>query len=420
MKPETQNHLIGAISIGGMEVMTKCVNSGMTPDWFTSPIPRWCYKAAMEMFANGKPIDAYTLKCKVEEQGGKDLTVELSQWGSDVPSMENVPRYLEMAGNEHKLDQAIRELEFTKNAVEKMSVDDASETIAKIQTRWAELGHEANEVMTLAKAAAENYKDWTTPLEDRERPEIKWPLKQLQDIIGSLEEEYVVIGARPSVGKTAFVVQWGLTLAWDAIISSLASLESSTKKVAMRAIAITGMVNTIHLRRRQNNETEDLQARNAVKKLQDCCYRVQDRGMNLDQLRAWAVGQKASGSNLLVIDNMKHIRTTERYSGENERFMDMSAKVKWIRDDVNLPVVLLHHLNKELEMSWSDAIERDVDVLIRMTDDDKNSQPPSADNHFLGRSIVKFDIMKNREGPRNIIVRGEFKKDIQTFEDWDV
>jgi len=422
MKPETQRHLIGSIAYGGMDVMTKCVNAGLTEDWFTDKRIRRCYKAAMDMFANGKVIDAYTLQAKIEEEGDfPNLCNELSDWGVGVPTFENVPRYLEMACNEHKYDMAVREDAITHNSVEKMGMDDASETIANIQMRWAALGHEHSKELTLAQAAKDLYKDWSTPLEELDRPDIQWPLQRLQKIIGSLEDEYIVIGARPSVGKTAFVVQWGLMLGLDGIISSLASLESSTRKIAMRAIAITGQVNTIHLKRRTANETEDMLTREAVKKLQDSCYRVQDRGMNLDQLRAWAVGQAASGSNILMIDNMKHIRT-KRIEEEDpvRQFMAMSAAVKWIRDDIGIPVVLLHHLNKKMELSWSDAIERDADIIINMSDDVKNSIEPGLDNDFIGRSIVNFWIAKNREGPRNIPVPAEFKKDIQTFEDWNL
>ena len=80
-----------------------------------------------------------------------------------------------------------------------------------------------------------------------------------------------------------------------------------------------------------------------------------------------------------------------------------------------MPVIVLHHLTDENDVSWSKDIKRDADILLYMVNDDKGSIMPTKENEWIGRWVVDLDIRKNRDGEAGYSVKTEFKKRVQTF-----
>jgi hypothetical protein len=79
-----------------------------------------------------------------------------------------------------------------------------------------------------------------------------------------------------------------------------------------------------------------------------------------------------------------------------------------MRDDLNIPVVVLHHLNREQGVSWSDDVERDADVLAYLEENEASSKKPTPENLYTAEYAVDFNIKKCRDGVRDV-------KDALTF-----
>jgi hypothetical protein len=142
--------------------------------------------------------------------------------------------------------------------------------------------------------------------------------------------------------------------------------------------------------------------------------RISDAQATAEQLIAWGIAEKRAGSRLLIVDNMKHIRTTSKYNSLPELFRELSLKAKRLRDETKLPVIMLHHTNEDGDVSWSKDIKRDVDILITMTKDEDLSVTPAVPGD-QAIDFVRFKIDKNRDGQAGLSVPVRFRKEIQTF-----
>jgi replicative DNA helicase len=100
-----------------------------------------------------------------------------------------------------------------------------------------------------------------------------------------------------------------------------------------------------------------------------------------------------------------------------EQFLWVSIELKYIRDDVGIPIIVLHHSNDDGETRWSKDIDADADLSIKLLRDDQESVPATAANNFQERAIVDLDVAKNRDGetPK---VQLWFQKTVQRFVDW--
>lgn len=258
------------------------------------------------------------------------------------------------------------------------------------------------ESQTVADAGLAMIDGWMTQ-EARQRA-IRWKWQSVNDRVGPLTDEYVVLAAQPSVGKTAFILNHLAQVAKHQCKRvDFLSLESSKAKVAQRLIAHMAKVNTIDLRYGNGSESDYDRAKEAMNELKSIPFHVTDESLTLDQIRAWAMRAKQAGSKLLAIDNLKHIRTRD-FRNRFDQFAHISLQMKFIRDDVKIPIIALHHTNDDDKLAWSADIQRDADIVILL------SQSESFPNS------VDFSVVKNREGKTGDILLN-FHKQTQTFEE---
>jgi hypothetical protein len=94
-----------------------------------------------------------------------------------------------------------------------------------------------------------------------------------------------------------------------------------------------------------------------------------------------------------------------------EQFRELFLGCKRIRDDVDLPFMILHHTNTEGEAAWSRDIERDADIMLHMNVTSESNKGDPVDE-YIG---IGFEFRKYREDASGLIIETEFKRRIQTF-----
>jgi len=232
--------------------------------------------------------------------------------------------------------------------------------------------------------------------------------------LGKLTDEYVIIAALPSVGKTSFALELMRHLGAQDIRSSMAQLESSNNRTTARLIANIGSVNTWRLSNGVATEGEFDDARAALATLKTLPINITFAGMGLHQIRAWAQKEKNLGSRLLILDNMKNVRYDAKNKTTPEIFMYMSKELKFIRDDTGLPLIVLHHLATTGDMAWSSDIMRDVDIALYMLESNKSVEE-SGNGPAIDRVHIKS--MKNRDGARYLDFYPQFRKQYQQWKE---
>lgn len=401
---EAECGILGACLMDAETCLTICADMEITPESFYIPQHRALYRELAAMKEAGKRMDLLLITQHlrdhgaIEEAGGMLYVEGLV----DKAIVSHCQAYADVVAEKHL---ARRIIERCARAVEEVQ-----HTATKPDAIHASLQADLSRMMV--EVDARPLHEVGVQLVDRwrntkdEDTAIRWPLEGLHRKFGHLTDEFAVIMAAPSVGKTAFSLQMALHLARHGVPCGYLSLESSVEKVCQRLIAMHAPVDTLKLRRGNDHSRNYDNAAKAAESFKELPLRVISKPMTVEQIRAWAMMEKRNGARCLFIDNLKHIRSAKAFKNRFDEFAHFSISLKFIRDDIGIPLVVLHHTNNEGQAAWSSDIRRDVDVLVCMTRDETR----------VGENVehVDWQMLKQREGATGV-AQLRFEKDIQTF-----
>jgi len=227
---------------------------------------------------------------------------------------------------------------------------------------------------------------------------------------GLQKSDLVVLGARPSLGKTALA----LDIARGAAIRhgvkvGIFSLEMSRDQIVDRIIAAEANVPLWKLRTgrlRDENEFEMIQA--SFDKLSKAPIYIDDTASaNIIQIRSSARRQQMEhGMDLLIVDYLQLIQSRTHTDNMVAAMTEVSRGLKTLARELQVPILALSQLSRGVEqrdhkiprlsdLRETGAIEQDADVvmLIYRKDRDKLDLEPEEQN------IAEIIIAKHRNGP---------------------
>jgi replicative DNA helicase len=236
--------------------------------------------------------------------------------------------------------------------------------------------------------------------------------------------ELIILAARPSMGKTAFVCNIAEAIARvDHKGVMLFSLEQSNLELAERFLCITARVNGHDLRTGNlSNEQRDLLAA-ASDELHNLPLFIDDKpARTMSQISAISRRQhRKEPLGVIIIDYLQLIEPEDKRVPREQQIASISRRLKFLAKELKVPVIALSQLNRGVELREdkrprladlreSGSIEQDADKVMflhRPDAYDPNDRPGEAE-------IV---IAKHRSGPTGIVKltwRGEFMR----FEDY--
>lgn len=215
--------------------------------------------------------------------------------------------------------------------------------------------------------------------------------------------ELIIIGGRPSMGKSAFMFQIAKQVS-KTVPVHVFSLEMDEEQIVTRLVS--GMINrpVTAIQRGLISDKELIPAKEELNKLQ---YIVDDRaGINVHQLcdaaKEWHAQVKTG---LIVIDYLQLLRTEKGHSKDDE-IGNITKSLKALAKELKVPVIVGSQLNRDCErrgtqtgnykpmlsdLRESGNIEQDADIVLAVHRESRytNERPGEAD----------ILILKNRNGP---------------------
>ena len=207
-------------------------------------------------------------------------------------------------------------------------------------------------------------------------------------VVGWRRERFYVIGARPSMGKTAMAI----CLARRAIQSGhgvlLFSLEMSAEEISERILTdvahdLGARIPYENIARGSVTDQQMERLIEAQRRLADWPLLVEQKpGLTIGEIRAIArqtanaMARQGKRLDLVITDHMGLVRASDRYSGNKvAETEEVSAAHKAMAKDLGLSVVALLQLSRATEaredkrptladLRWSGAIEQDADVVM--------------------------------------------------------
>lgn len=224
---------------------------------------------------------------------------------------------------------------------------------------------------------------------------------------GFQQSDLIIIAARPSMGKTALVLNAALhaaTIAKQHV--GLFSLEMSRKQLGLRAVVSEAKIDGMRVQCGRIFQDEWAQLSKAYAKVADSWLHIDDTPqVTIHDVRARARRLKAQvGLDLIIVDYLQLMKSTERTENRNLELGQISGGLKAIAKDLNVPVVALSQLSRACEaradkrpmlsdLRESGALEQDADVVAFIYRDEVyNKQTQDA-------GIAELSIAKHRNGP---------------------
>jgi replicative DNA helicase len=237
---------------------------------------------------------------------------------------------------------------------------------------------------------------------------------------GLKEQEYIVIGARPSIGKTAFA----LTVAINMVVRNsyrvgFLSLEMPANSLVERALAGVSRTNYSHIRTGILKNEELNQLINACDILSTKELYIQDTpNMEVTDVRTQARKMKREKDiQILFIDYIGLIQGNNNNgrTPRHEQIADISRMLKQLTRELKIPIVVLSQVGRQTDgalpklsdLRESGAIEQDADIVL-LLHRQSDSEDLIQDTEVL--------VAKNRNGATGKIHLG-FNKEIVRFEE---
>jgi replicative DNA helicase len=243
--------------------------------------------------------------------------------------------------------------------------------------------------------------------------------------------EMVVIAARPSMGKTSLV----MNIAEHIVINEklpvgVFSLEMTSESLVMRMLCSLARVNGRSIREGFMAEQDFKKLTGAAAKMAKSPLFIDDTpGLSILQLRARARRMwQQSGIKLFIIDYLQLMHSTSKKAQDNrqQEISDISNGVKALAKELNVPVIVLSQLNRELEkdknrkprlsdLRESGAIEQDADLVGLLYKPAEEEEEVGDTRQPVESHPVNILIAKQRNGPTGD-VRLTFFKSFTRFE----
>ena len=244
---------------------------------------------------------------------------------------------------------------------------------------------------------------------------------------GLHENEFIIIAARPAMGKTAFALNLATHIAMNNDKSvALFNLEMGAEQLAMRILSSLGQIEGYKLRTGNLLNNDWKRINEATSQLADTNLFIDDTpGITLGEIRAKCrrLASSEKGLGIVIIDYLQLISGGKNYgTNRQQEVSDISRSLKTLAMELHVPVIALAQLSRGVEaredkrpimsdLRESGSIEQDADIVSFLYRDDYYNKEARREDDI---SISELIIGKHRNGP-TATIELLFKKNTSTF-----
>lgn len=396
---EAQLSVIGAMLMKPQEVLPE-VTARLKAEDFVLGELRSIFTACKELYQENTPVDVVTVMGKLSSSY-KPLLVEAC---AAAPTISNFKTYVEIVADTARRLRALEKAKELAEALEEGEGLDACQEMA-VKTCESLNDTTAGEAYSIKEMFERFYATKMTPKEY-----IKTGIDRLDKYTFIDKGDYVVIGARPSAGKTALTLQMMLYMARERNVVYF-SLETNPDKLMDRMISNFTKTSLSAIKRNEVTPEEWVTIAEAYDRLTRLkIHTVPAAGWTAAQIRAKAVQLKAE---VIFIDYLSLIKSegNNRY----EKVSNISCDLHTMAQQSGITVFALSQLSREgkgepdmSHLRESGQIEQDADLILLLHSLD--TEDPSAPR--------KLTIAKNKEGSVGIVTLA-FQGEYQRFYDYE-
>jgi replicative DNA helicase len=407
---EAEESLLGAMLLS-RDAVAAAIERCSAADFY-KPSHARVFEAITTLYGQGEAVDAITVADELHRAGTlEDLggTAVLLALQSNTPAISSAGRYARIV-EEHAL---LRRLIGVANDISDLGYslpEDVTQAVDQAESMVFEVAQRrtTDTVASLQELLGQSL-DRLEELYGRGESITGVPTgyHDLDEQLAGLQpSNLVVVGARPSMGKTALALGFAANAAVQGTPVLFFSLEMSHLEIAQRVLCAEARVDAARMRNGRLLDGDWPKISHAIGRIGNAPLHIDDNpNVTVMDIRARARRMKArEGLGLVVVDYLQLM--SGRLSAENRQveISEISRGLKILARELEIPVVALSQLSRNLEsrsdkrpmladLRESGAIEQDADVVMFIYRDEVYN-PDSAD-----RGSAEVIIAKHRNGP---------------------
>ncbi|EGW38993.1 replicative DNA helicase [Desulfosporosinus sp. OT] len=396
----------------------------LQPEDFYRDNHRLIFSAIQDLFEKGDPIDLVSVAEILRQQGRLEQVggiATISEIARSVPSSANVEYYAKLVTEKALLRQLIRatssilERGYEPGEEARSLLEEAEKLILDLSRRRIKDGFsfirdvllETFEKIEYLYANKGNLTGVPTFFTELDRMTSGWQPSDL-----------VIIAARPSMGKTAMVLNMAQNAAVRAKVPvAIFSLEMSKEQLVQRMLCGEAMVDQQRVRTGELLDADWPKLTRAVGPLSDAPIFIDDTvGISLAELRSKARRLKMEHNlGMIIIDYLQLLSVGKKTESRQQEVAQISRTLKGLARELKVPVIALSQLNRGVEQRQdkrpimsdlleSGAIEADADVISFIYRDEYYNHESEK------KGIAELIIAKHRNGPVGTVELGFLKE----------
>jgi replicative DNA helicase len=421
--PEAEQGVLGCVLLSPNECMGECIEKFKGgAEVFYDLRHQTIFNTLAQMYDAREAIDVITLQQRLkdrqllEEVGG---IAYLSGLPDTVPSSANLGYYLDIVQEKYLLRRMIQTCTSVVGRVYDFEgeVDALMDEVERDILRISE-----SRVQSHTSPIKELVKKAINIIEDFHQRQggltgIGTGFTDLDKMTSGLHGgEMIVIAARPSMGKTSMAMNIAEHVAIDQRLPvGVFSLEMTSESLVLRMLCSRSRVNLRNVREGFLAERDFPKLTGSAGKLANAPLFIDDSsGLSILQLRAKARRMHQQyGIKLFVIDYLQLLHSTSRRAeNRQQEIADISNGIKSLAKELNIPVIVLSQLNREIErekgrpprlsdLRESGAIEQDADVVGLLYKPKSGSDDDEGGGTTIEEEAVPVNLLiaKQRNGP---------------------
>lgn len=435
---DAEEAVIGALLIDGTAIY-KIAGFLQVADFYYEQ-NQWLYEACLSLYQRGEAIDQITVAQELSRQGRLEScggAARLSYLISICPTSLDIEHYARIV---YRLS-VMRQLISAGDRIAAIGYEagpDVEESLGRAESILLKLHRwRGARDLTHIRQVLDKYFEVTPTLLEAHPQELPYVLSSfigLDDFLGGFQRsELIIVGGRPSMGKTSLVLNIARNAAVDhRVCVALFSLEMARESVVMRLLSSESGVNSRRIRFGEHNEDEERRIMEATGVLSEAPIYVDDTPMlRMAEIRSKAVRLNYEhGVDLIIVDYLQLMQGDRRFDNRVQEVSEISRSLKGLARELNVPVLAVSQLSRAPEgrashepqlsdLRESGSIEQDADVVLFIYRDEyyykkEEWQAEHPDKEYP-REEADVIIAKNRNGPIGRI-KLRFRHDLARFE----
>lgn len=414
---EAEQSVLGAMIVDPQSIAE--VATMVKPEFFYIPQHKEIYNAIITMFEINEVIDFVSLLEKLksnrtyDEAGGKAYLTQLVQ---TVPSAANVKTYIDILRERYYARALIgaakgilKDIEENAVSTDKL-IESAEQRIYDIRT-----GNDKSGLTSIKDIIEQETYDRLSKIADPETHDdyvgIPCGIGELDRMITGLNKsDLIILGARPSMGKTSMALNIARNVAVDTGKTvCFFSLEMSRDQLAQRLLSSESGVDSAKLRTGDLTADEWTMLTRAGAHLSDTkLYFDQTSDITVPEMKAKL--RRMKKVDLVIIDYLGLMHSARRIENRVQEISEITRNLKIMAKEFNIPVIVCSQLSRGTEgkgkshkpgladLRDSGSIEQDADIVLFLYRDAYYNNEKSSEDDMSEESKSECIIAKNRHG----------------------